>query len=397
MLTAASTPPRLITLVVLTALSVLTLNIFLPSLAAMAEDFEADYALMTFAVAGYLAVTGCLMLLAGPLSDRFGRRPVVLVALIVFVVASVGCSLAEDIWVFLAFRVLQGAVISGWTVSTAIIRDTSEPQEAASRIGYVSMAMAVAPMLGPVLGGLLDGLFGWRSIFWLMSALGLLVFTLVWFDLGETNKTRSETLAKQIRTYPSLLAHPTFWGFALCLAFTTGAFYSFLAGAPLVAREVLGISAAELGVYLGSITGGYFVGSFLSGRLSKGFALTTMMLTGRLVSFLGLSIGLVFLLSGLVHVATFFGATLFVGLGNGLTSPSCHAGVVSVEPKLAGSASGLTGAVTLGCGALLTSGVGALVRGPAAAEILLAVLVTLSLLGLAAAFFVRRMDRLAPA
>lgn len=393
MLSAARTPPSLATLVVLSWLSILTLNMFLPSLSAMAKDFGTDYGLVALAVAGYLAVTGVVMLVAGPLSDRFGRRPVILVALAIFVPATIVCSLTEDIWVFLAFRVLQGAVISGWTISLAIIRDTAPPQEAASRIGYITMAMAVAPMLGPVIGGFLDGFFGWRSVFWSLAGMGVLGFCLVWLDLGETNQNRSETLAKQIASYPTLLTSQRFWGFAICLAFATGGFYSFLAGAPLVAINILGITPAELGVYIGSITSGFFVGSFLSGRLAKHFALTTMMVTGRIVTCVGLSVGLILLFSDVVHVASFFGATLFVGLGNGLTSPSCNAGVVSIEPKLAGSASGLAGAVTLGCGALLTSMVGGVVRGEDAAHVLIAILLLLAALGLLAALFVRRLDR----
>ncbi len=390
---AARSPPRLSTLVILTALSVVSMNLFLPSLSAMAEDFEADYAVVTLAIAGYLAATAGIMLLAGPLSDRFGRRPVLLIALAIYVLASLGCSVTGDIWIFLTFRVLQGAIIAGWTLSLAIIRDTAPPQQAASRIGYVAMAMAVAPMLGPIVGGLLDGHFGWRANFVLLTLLGLAAFALTWVDLGETNRRKSETLAKQMRSYPELLAAPRFWGLALCMVFTSGSFHVFLAGAPLVAVTTLGLTPAALGFYLGTITAGYILGSFLSGRHAERFALTTMMLTGRIVSFTGLAIGLILVSAGVVNVGSVFGATVFVGFGNGLTSPSCHAGVLSVRPDLAGSSAGLSGAVTLGCGALLTMLVGALVRGEAAAIILLGILLLLSFLGMAATLFVRQIDK----
>ncbi len=392
MLFAASSPPRLFTLVILTAFSVLTLNLFVPSLASMAADFGVDYGLVALAIAGYLGVTAVLMLLAGPLSDRFGRRPVMLAAIAIYIAASLVCTLSEDIWVFLVFRLLQGAVITGWTVSLAVIRDTSPPREAASRIGYVTMAMAIAPMLGPVLGGFLESHFGWRANFALLTAAGLLAFLVVWVDLGETNRNRSATMTQQIRSYPQLLAEPRFWGYALCMASSTGGFYSFLAGAPLVAVAVLGLTPEALGIYLGTITAGFFCGSFLSGRLAARFQLTTMMLAGRIVSASGLAVGLLLFAGGVVHVAAFFGATVFIGIGNGLTMPSCSAGALSVQPRLAGSASGLAGAVTLGCGALLTSVVGAVVGGEAAALVLLSILLLLSLLGMAAAFAVRHLE-----
>ena len=133
MLFSAASPPRMLTLVLLTALSVLSLNMFLPSLSNMAADFQADYAVVALSIAGYLGITAVLMLIMGPLSDRFGRRPVLLVGLAVFTLASLVCALAANIWLFLGFRVLQGTVISGWALSLAVIRDTAPPQEAQPR------------------------------------------------------------------------------------------------------------------------------------------------------------------------------------------------------------------------------------------------------------------------
>ena len=165
MLRSATSPPRIVTLILLTGLSVLSLNMFLPSLSNMAAEFQVDYSLISLSIAGYLAITAVLQVIMGPLSDRYGRRPVLLVGLVIFTLASLVCALTTSIWVFLAFRVLQGAVISGWALSLAVIRDMAPPKEAASLIGYVSMAMAVAPMLGPMLGGALDEVFGWRASF----------------------------------------------------------------------------------------------------------------------------------------------------------------------------------------------------------------------------------------
>ena len=143
---SATSPPRIFTLVLLTALSVLSLNMFVPSLSNMAEDFHTDYALVNLSIAGYLAITAVLQLIMGPLSDRYGRRPVLLTGLAIFALASLGCAQASNIWVFLGFRILQGAIISGSALSQAVVRDMVPAREAASLMGYIAMAMAVAPM-----------------------------------------------------------------------------------------------------------------------------------------------------------------------------------------------------------------------------------------------------------
>ena len=151
---AATSPPGFFTLVFITGLSLLSLNMFLPSLANIAAEFQADYSVVSLSVAGYLGITAVLQLIIGPLSDRFGRRPVLLSALAIFTLASLGCMLASNVWIFLAFRVLQGVIIAGGVLSFAIIRDSASEQEAASQMGYVSMAMASRTDAGAN---------GWRS------------------------------------------------------------------------------------------------------------------------------------------------------------------------------------------------------------------------------------------
>ena len=394
---AASSPPHLVTLALLAALATLSLNMFLPSLASIAADFQADYAVVNLSIAGYLAVTAALQLVVGPLSDRFGRRPVMLAALSLFVFASLGCTLATNVWMFLACRVLQGAVIAGWAVSLAAVRDTVPTQKAASLIGYLSMSMAVAPMLGPMFGGFLDAAFGWRASFVAYTGFGAALLLLVWLDLGETNRNRAETFGQQLRNYPALLGAGRFWGYALCMAFSVSAFYAFLSGVPLVARGALDLPPERLGLYMGSITAGFFLGSFLSGRLAKRVPLTTLILCGRSAACLGLSAGLIFVLAGVVSEPTFFGATIFVGIGNGLTMPNGNAGAVSVKPELAGSASGLAGALMVGTGALMTSFTGVVVSEANAPLALLTIMLASSALGLLAILWVRRLEARAAA
>ncbi|MFY2826296.1 multidrug effflux MFS transporter [Ruegeria sp. MALMAid1280] len=393
---AAQSPPSLVTLVFATALSVLTLNMFLPSLARMAGDFQVDYALVNLSVAGYLAVSAVLQLTMGPLSDRFGRRPVLLICMAVFVAASVGCVLAESIWVFLGFRLLQAAVVAGPVLSSAAIRDMYSSNEAASKLGYVAMAMALAPMLGPMLGGALDSLFGWRAGFFLYSVLGAGLLLLLWADMGETNTNRSSTFAAQLREYPHLLCARRFWGYALCAAFSIGGFFSFITGAPLVAAAWFDLSPAMLGLGIGIITGGFMVGNFITGRIAARTPLTTIILIGRIVASTGPLGGLLLFLADLGSVWVFFGSAIFVGFGNGLTNANATAGLMSVRPKLAGSAAGLSGAMVVALGAVLTSLTGLWVSPENGPYLVLGMMWACSFAGLLAVLYVRWVDQQDP-
>jgi len=354
-MTQTKTPPHLVTLILLPAFSVLSLNMFLPSLANIAVDLDADYATVSLAVAGYLAVTAIVQLVVGPLSDRIGRRPVLLVALTSFSIASVACSLAQDVWTFLIFRMLQGGVISGYALSLAIVRDTTSEREAAGLIGYISMTMAIAPMLGPMLGGVLDTAFGWRANFYFYAISGLFLLLICWIDLGETKSTQTTQTGASSESVRTLVGEPLFWAYSHCTAFSTGAFYIFLTGAPLVATLEFGVTTAQLGFYIGTITAGFMLGSFLSGRFASRYLPTTMMLAGRITACAGLTVGLTAMMAGYMTPTIFFGSTIFVGLGNGLTMPSSNASAMSVRPNLAGSAAGLNGAMIIAGGAVLTT------------------------------------------
>lgn len=377
----------------MSGLSVMSLNMFLPSLANMAESFNTDYALVSISIAGYLGVTATLQLILGPLSDRYGRRPVVLCGIAVFTCASVVCFLSTSIEVFLIFRMLQGSVSAGIALSSPIVRDTTPANEAASKIGYLAMGWAVAPMIAPMLGGVLDEQFGWRSNFMFFTLAGIIVLIICWFDLGETNQQRSSSFSEQFRSYPDLFRSRRFWGYALCATFSVGTFFIFIVGAPLIAQEHLDLSAAQLGFFIGSITIGFIFGNFLSGRYASRFALTTMMITGRIVAIAGLCAGLFLFSLGYVNEWTVFGTTIFSGIGNGLTSPSTNSGVLSVRPKLAGSASGLSGAILVGGGALLSSLSGSVITAFTSVYALHVLMLISAAIGLIAAWYVLYVDK----
>ncbi|MBB2905162.1 multidrug effflux MFS transporter [Rhizobium pusense] len=349
-----TTPPHIITLVVIAGVAALCMNVFLPSLATMAVYFETDYAVMQFAVSGYLAATACLQLVIGPLSDLFGRRPVMLASIAVMIVATLVCMLAPNITVFMIGRVAQAAVVSGFVLARAIVRDMVPMEQAASMIGYVTMGMSVVPMVGPTVGGLLNDISGWQSSFALLCLLGLGILALAWLDLGETNHNRSASFSQQFHAWPELLRSPLFWGYALTSTFSSGMFFSFLGGAPFVGSVLYGLSPAMLGLQFFFMASGYMLGNFISGRYASEIGITRMMLSGNVIGIAGIITAIALISVGAESAYAFFVPLSLIGVGNGVTLPSANAGMVSVQPHLAGSASGLGGAMTIGGGAVLS-------------------------------------------
>jgi DHA1 family bicyclomycin/chloramphenicol resistance-like MFS transporter len=387
------TPPTIVTLVLIAGIGALSMNVFLPSLPGIAEHFHADYAVAQLAVSGYLAVTGALQLLIGPLSDRYGRRPVMLWSLAIFIVATAGTLLAPDIETFLAFRMMQAAVASGIALSRAIVRDMVPAEKAASMIGYVTMGMAVVPMVGPMIGGALEALAGWQATFAMMLICGVLVFVLVLTDLGETHHVRATSMSAQMRSYPDLLVSRRFWGYALTAAFASGAFFAFLGGGPYVATQTLGMSPERMGFFFGFLAAGYMGGNYITGRYSERWGIARLMMRGTGLAVAAMSVSALLFAFGATHPMALFGPIVFVGLGNGMTMPSSNAGLLSARPHLAGSASGLGGALMIGGGAGLSAFAGSLLGPDTGALPLVLVMLAASSLSLVTAMWVSRIER----
>ena len=388
-----STPPHMFTLVVLTAVGALSMTLFLPSLPGMTAYFETEYRLIQLSVAVYLFANGLLQVFVGPISDRYGRRPVVLAGVLIFIVATAGCIFSPTVEIFLGFRLVQAVVVTGIVLSRAIIRDMVPGSEAASMIGYVTMGMAVAPMIGPAIGGLLEQLYGWQASFLLLLLLGVGLFVLCFFDLGETAVNRMGSFREQFSEYPELFRSRRFWGYCLAAGLASGAFFAYLGGAPMVGSDVFGLLPAELGAYFGIAAFGYFVGNFLSARYSNRFGTHRMMLFGSVTATSGMVLSLLCLLAGASHPIAFFGFCAFIGIGNGMTIPNATAGMLSVRPHLAGSASGIGGAILIGGGSGLSALSGATLNPALGAYPLLSVMLATSALSILATAYVIHISR----
>lgn len=354
-----TTPPHIATLILLAGMSAIVMNIFLPSLPKMTAHFETDYSVMQLSVALYLGVSGALQVILGPLSDKYGRRPVILFGLAMFLFATVGCIFAPTVEVFLFFRMCQAIVATAMVTSRAAVRDMYDQDQAASMIGYVTMGMAVVPMVSPMIGGILDQFFGWKASFWALLILGGLTLWLSWCDMGETTVKSGKTLTAQFKEYPELLTSPRFWGYSLAAGFCSGAFFAYLGGGPFVGSVVFGMTPFWVGVYFGAPAIGYFFGNMLTGMYAQRFGVNRLVMAGTLINAFGVALSLLIFVVDLGSPLSFFGLMTFVGLGNGLVIPNATAGMLSVRPHLAGTASGLGGAIMIGGGAALSALAGA--------------------------------------
>lgn len=349
-----TTPPHIATLILMAGVGALSLNVFLPSLPSMAEHFGVDYSLMQLSVSLYLATTAVVQIAIGPISDRYGRRPVVITMVSVFILVSVGAIYAPNYTTFLVCRLLQTSIATAFVISRAIVRDMVPQDQAASMIGYVTMGMSVVPMIGPAIGGLLDEAFGWQASFWMLAGSGVVLLCLSILDQGETFTRREGGFSAQFKEYPKLLTSQRFWGYCLAAAFASGAFFAYLGGAPFVGSDVFGMDPKELGIYFGAPAIGYLIGNGISGRYSVQVGVNRMVLLGALLTVTGMALLLMFDLMNFNHPIVFFGFMVFIGLGNGILLPNANAGMLSVRPDLAGSAAGLGGAFMIGGGAALS-------------------------------------------
>jgi DHA1 family bicyclomycin/chloramphenicol resistance-like MFS transporter len=347
--------PSVAILVAMSALGPMALNIFMPSMPGLAKDLGVDYGLVQLTLTFYLVGLGLAQLIYGPVSDRYGRRVVLLFGLGVYCLGSIACVAAPSISLLMVGRALQAiGGCAGLVLGRAIIRDLYDRDRSAAMIGYVTMAMSLAPMLSPALGGYLDTLGGWRAGFAFCSLAGVSVFLWVLLTLPETlvRRIEGEGIGAMLRSYGGLLRSPVFCGYALQTSLTSGVFFSFIAGAPFVVVNVMGYPPSEYGLWFIIVSAGYLAGNFLTGRFAVRFGINRMLAAGAATGMIGIfALALVTWLTPLSLAGIFIPMTI-VALSNGLTLPNGTAGAISVNPSMAGAAAGLSGALQMLVGAV---------------------------------------------
>jgi DHA1 family bicyclomycin/chloramphenicol resistance-like MFS transporter len=336
----------LLLLVALTAMGPFAMQIFLPALPAIQAAYGVDVATaqLVFSLSGVAMALGTLAY--GPLADRHGRRPVLVTAVVLFVVGSVVATFAPTIELLIVGRVVQaGGGVAGLVLSRTIVRDLFDRSRAAEMIAWLTVGMVAVPMVSPTIGGLLVDFASWRLNFLLPGVVGVALFVAAVAALPETRPaaTAARTGGGAFEGGGRLMRHPHFLGYALHATGSFSAFFAFLAGAPYVVQEVMGEPATVYGLWFIANAFGFMLGNVTAARLSAWFGLDRMIAAGTLLVIAGVAAALAVMLAGLWTPAALFLPMIATAYGQGLGMPNAQAGALSVDPELAGTASGLAG------------------------------------------------------
>ena len=345
----------LLMLVVMTGVAPISLYMLVPALPVLATTFGRDISIAQMTVSLYMVGIACSQIVMGPLSDKFGRRPVLLTGLGLMVAASVGCSFAETLPQLIAARFLQAlGGASGMVVSRAIIRDLYSRDRIGAMISLVIAVMMIAQMLSPLTGGLLETAFGWRAIFYVITAASVAIAVLIAIVLSETRRDRAE--GSNFRgDVGGLLTSRAFIGYVLCQVLASQIIFTFAGGGPYIVVTQMGRSSAEYGAWFATTGFAYLVGNLFCVRFAPRHSLENLIWFGLALQFGGSLLNLGWSLAGLNQAPLWlFGTQMIVMVGNAFVMANSAAGAISVRPEAAGTASGAMGFLQMGIGSLVS-------------------------------------------
>jgi DHA1 family bicyclomycin/chloramphenicol resistance-like MFS transporter len=370
-----------INLVAQMALGLLAMTMCLPSMQDWPATFGASQAQVQLTFGAFIAAYGGFQLVHGPLSDRIGRKPVLLAGLLLCVAGSLLCALADELWMLVLGRVVQGAGgAAGMVVGRAMVQDLFVGPGRTRMMAFVGMTMGVCPPVAMLVGGQLHVRLGWQAGFVLVALLAALLFAAAWRGLPAREaaaagaaQSGSAGWGALLSGYLRLLRHPVFMMYVAMLGSTTATFYAFLGGAPLVLARY-DVTPERIGLYIMTIPVSYIAGNLLTTRLIRRHGDRSLMRMGQVLSFTGLGLVLGLALAGVQSPLALSLPLLFLGIGHGLLVPPVLAGTVGTLPALAGSAAAVAGLMQQLTGALGGFSVGLMPHGQGATNLALTML-----------------------
>jgi DHA1 family bicyclomycin/chloramphenicol resistance-like MFS transporter len=345
----------LLLLVAMTGVAPISLYMLVPALPVLATNFGRDISIAQMTVSLYMVGIACSQIIMGPLSDRFGRRPVLLAGLGLMVAASAACIFAESLPQLIAARFLQAlGGATGMVVSRAIIRDLYSRERIGAMISLVIAVMMIAQMLSPLTGGLLETAFGWRSIFYVITAASLLIAVAIALTLPETRRDRTE--AGGFRgDVGSLFKNRAFIGYLLCQVLASQIIFTFAGAGPYVVVTQMGRSSAEYGAWFATTGFAYLIGNLFCVRFAPRHSLEKLIWFGLALQFAGSLLNLIWGIAGLnLAPSWLFGTQMLVMFANAFVMSNSAAGAISIRPEAAGTASGAMGFLQMGIGSLFS-------------------------------------------
>ena len=326
------------------AIAPLSIDMFLPSMPAMSAEFQASEATLTLGVTLFLVTFAGSQLFYGPASDRWGRRPVMFLGLGIFILGGIACFTADTTEQLIAGRILQGLGGGvGPSLANAMVLDIYGREGAARMIGYMSIAIPLAPAIAPIIGGFLQDAFGWQSVFIVLTSLGVTLAITYRFMLPETRPALVEGRPSLAANYRTLFASPTFVGFSLIMGLMFGGQLLFISTSSFVLINRLGLDPRVYGLSFGLVALGLMAGAALSSRLVQTMEPRAVVLRGIAVSVIATGSMAAISLGGVEHpfavIVPMFGSAF----GMGMSRPSAMAGALVPFPQFAGQASSMLG------------------------------------------------------
>ena len=345
----------------------ITTDLYLPALPAITQGFGASMGQAQLTLTALLLAFGISQLVWGPLSDRFGRRPILIVGLAAYAAAAVGSMFASSMDLLIAWRVLQGVAMGAVVMcARAMTRDLYAPADGARVMSKGLSGLGFIACLSPLLGGLLTDWLGWRAAMAALSAFSGAVLILAYFKFQETINTRNPLSlqpATLLRTWGTIVRHPTFWAYALLATTSYGGLFTFLATSSFVFIKVLGLSKTQYGLVMGMMSMSYIVGTFMCRRLLVRFGVLRTVRIGGWFTLVSGTLLAGLAMAGFASVWTILPPFCVFMLGHGVHQSCGQSGSVGPFPQAAGAASALAGFMMMVCAFAMGGWLGAHMDG----------------------------------
>src|SRR5580698_4072234 len=360
------TPLLLGLLALLSAFTPLSIDMYLPALPVISAELHASAGDIQLTLSAFLLAFGFGQIFYGPAGDRFGRRPVILSGLAIYILVSIGCAFADAADHLVGLRFLQGlAACGGVVLARTMVRDLAEKDQAARAMSLMFACSSIAPMLAPMIGGQVLWFLGWRAIFWVLAGIGVIAWIFAFLRLPETLRPEYRQplrLGSVVRRYGELVRHRAFMGYALTGAFQFGALFSFLSGSPFVFIERYGLSPQLYGVIFGAQVVFLTLGSLINARFVRQVGayrmLSTAVIVPAIVGPAVLVLGLIEAHTGAIVLWPFLPLFVLQIGSNSFAGANATALALQRYPHMAGTASSLMGVMQFGVGALFGAIVG---------------------------------------